>query len=322
SYETTCYANYFPELNLEAGVPGTYFSLNGGGPYAGCNDPNGCVYNLETKLVDSNQILLEKIRPLIDCDPRALLTQTSGAVQNSYSGWADLAQHEVSAVVQAKLNSTSSFDLSLQNAKGPVVNMDNFSVKVTSLPNNMSAMDLFQAFRSDINSYVDTSISLFTPYSSQDADSWYSNNPVGSMFSIQFYDPVVGWLNIDDGSVITSDYTGGTWIFTTAWTPKDGQHPVSGNREFGFSTNSDGSYTFFTRGVDRTTTQFTATAQYFTNTVFGGGDLLWSSFQQKLASYVNSNGGSANIEVPIKHRVNWEMVNSILLGNEDTPTCN
>ncbi|WP_452610969.1 hypothetical protein [Roseivirga echinicomitans] len=50
SYETTCYANYFPELNLEAGVPGTYFTLNGGGPYAGCNDPNGCVYNLETKL--------------------------------------------------------------------------------------------------------------------------------------------------------------------------------------------------------------------------------------------------------------------------------
>ena len=57
SYETTCYANYFPELNLEGGVPGTYYSQNGGGSYAGCNDPNGCVYNVETRILEPDDTL-------------------------------------------------------------------------------------------------------------------------------------------------------------------------------------------------------------------------------------------------------------------------
>lgn len=51
SYERTCSVNYYPELNLEGGVPGTYYSQNGGGSYAGCNDPYGCVYKVETKLI-------------------------------------------------------------------------------------------------------------------------------------------------------------------------------------------------------------------------------------------------------------------------------
>lgn len=262
-----------------------------------------------------------KIRQLVECDSTALLNQISGAPSNDYQSWSGLAKHKASSDVQNRLNSIGGFDLSLANARGPVANMDDFSVNIENLPPGMSAMDLFQEFRKNINSFVDQNISTFVPYSSDDVNTWLSNNPLGSMFSIQFYDPIFG-VNIDDGSVITSEYSGGTWIFSTAWTPKDGQHPVSGNREFGFSTNSDGSFTFFTRGVDRITTQFNATAQYFTNSVFGGADKLWSSFQTKLANYVNQNGGQASIVPPIKHRVDWDLVKSYLFAELEVPECN
>ena len=260
------------------------------------------------------------LNSLIECDSTALLFGINGN-QEKYKAWEDLAKHSSSSSIKSKLNSIGGFELSLKNARGPVVNMDDFSVKVNSLPTGMSAMQLFQAFRTDINSFLDTNVSYFAPYSAEDANTWQSHNPLGSMFSIQFFDPIFQSINIDDGTVITSDYNGGTWIFTTVWTPNDGQHPVSGNREFGFSHNSDGSYTFFTRGVDRITTQLNATAQYLTGAVFNGGDKLWKSFQSKLASYVNSNGGSAKVVEPTINRVDWDMVRHILTLVEELPPC-
>lgn len=262
----------------------------------------------------------KKIRKLIECDSTALLDQIAGSPNSDYQPWQRLAQHKATSEVENRLSNIGGFDLSLQNARGPVANMDDFSVDIHSLPSGMSAMDLFQEFRHNMNSFIDPSVSLFVPYSGNDASMWASNNPLGSMFSIQFFDPIFG-VNLDDGSVITSEYSGGTWIFTTAWTPKDGQHPVSGNREFGFSTNSDGSYTFFTKGVDRITTQFNSTAQYFTNAIFGGGDKLWASFQTKLAGYVNENGGQASVVEPVKHRVNWDLVRSYLFEELEVPGC-
>lgn len=316
-YTVVCDAN--GQNCSEPRATDTYFSIatecNWVSGSSSDSDSNCDPDNDEIPIIEPD-LLLKRLRDLIECDPRALLNGNN----ENYDAWSDLAQHDVPPAAQDRLNSVSGFDLSLQNARGPIVNMDDFSVRVQSLPPGISAMDLFQALRGDINGFIDTSLSLFTPFSADDVSMWYSNNPVGSMFSIYFYDPVFG-LNVDDGTVITTDYTGGTWIFTTAFTPKDLQHPVSGNREFGFMSNSDGSYTFFTRGVDRTTTQFDATAQYFTNMVFGGADKLWASFQRKLAEYVNAQGGQATIQEPIKHRVDWDLVENILLDNVELPEC-
>lgn len=49
SYETECYSSYYPDLDLGGGGgSGTYYSQNGGGPYANCEDPrHGCIYNID-----------------------------------------------------------------------------------------------------------------------------------------------------------------------------------------------------------------------------------------------------------------------------------
>ncbi|KYG79059.1 hypothetical protein EV198_3677 [Roseivirga ehrenbergii] len=49
SYETECNLEYIPDLYLGGGGgSGTYYSQNGGGPYAGCGDSvRGCLYKIE-----------------------------------------------------------------------------------------------------------------------------------------------------------------------------------------------------------------------------------------------------------------------------------
>ncbi|MGW8123429.1 hypothetical protein ACV07N_12285, partial [Roseivirga echinicomitans] len=62
SYETECNLEYLPDLDLGGGGgSGTYFSSNGGGPYEDCEDPStGCVYNVETKLINLEEELARK----------------------------------------------------------------------------------------------------------------------------------------------------------------------------------------------------------------------------------------------------------------------
>ena len=117
-------------------------------------------------------------------------------------------------------------------------------------------------------------------------------------------------LGPDNGSVIVSDYNILNWMFTTIYEPKYGQHPVSGNREFGVDLTSNG-ITVFTRGVDRITSPFARPIQGF---AFGVADALWESFQQGVASFVNKNGGVATIETPTIFRPNWSTIEGVING--------
>ena len=89
-------------------------------------------------------------------------------------------------------------------------------------------------------------------------------------------------------AVVLSEVSTDHWIFSTIWTPEDGGHPVSGNREFGFAPSSAEEVIFYTRGADRTTSVADSLGEA---TVFGAAHQLWLSFQRRLAAYVNSNGG-------------------------------
>ncbi|WP_447641689.1 MULTISPECIES: hypothetical protein [Chitinophagaceae] len=77
--------------------------------------------------------------------------------------------------------------------------------------------------------------------------------------------------------------------------PNNRNYPVSGNREFGFNTNPDGSYTFYTRGVDRLTDFSGDVFQKLFQLPFNSADALWNSFQNKIKDFVNSHGGCASI---------------------------
>jgi len=64
---------------------------------------------------------------------------------------------------------------------------------------------------------------------------------------------------------------------------------VSGTREFGYVANADGSYTFYTRGVDRITQSINDLL--VESKSFNEADNLWESFQAGIQNYANQNGG-------------------------------
>ncbi len=211
------------------------------------------------------------------------------------------------------------FDIhSIEDANGFVVNMDNFSVTVDELPTGMTAEGLLQEIRLNLNDFVNTNNSEFSPYNLysdypyDESFNWNSVNPVGTIIYID----ILG----DDGSVVVTKYNSNSWVFTTIEAPYTWDHPVSGNREFGFTSNSDGSYTFYTKGVDRFTqwlggefaAQFTFEGEQFT-----AADALWESFQSGIESYVNSNGGSATIQEPEFLRPSWAKMRQFLEGEID-----
>ncbi|WP_332022080.1 hypothetical protein [Kaistella sp.] len=97
----------------------------------------------------------------------------------------------------------------------------------------------------------------------------------------------------------------------------DGIHPVAGNRKFSMYTNpNDGSYTIYTRGVDRTSRNNDDNTPIINaimeSTAFVGADRLWSSMQEKLETYINSHEGSSSKVQPEKYRPNYNKVKAYL----------
>ena len=173
----------------------------------------------------------------------------------------------------------------------------------------MTAEQLLEFVRRNINNFVDGSPNgcNFQPYDPNiDTAGWL---PLflptafpGTAVSIDMFSSGV---NVDDGSVVLSEIASDHWIFSTLWTPDDGGHPVSGNRQFGFEPASAGEFVFFTRGADRTTSVLDSTMEA---TVFGAAHQLWLSFQRRFAAFVNGNGGLATVEPAISNRYDWPTV--------------
>ncbi|RIJ33449.1 hypothetical protein [Pontibacter oryzae] len=246
--------------------------------------------------------------------------------------WLNLAAHQTTAAQKQKVNniiakvivmsnpygmpisySYAGQVLDINNAYSTVVNMDYFSVNVTKLPvingQQLTPQQLLDRIRRDINSFVDVSLSEFTPYNHYGVDDtglWYSSNPTGAVVSIA--------IPGNSGSVITSSYSPNSWTFSTIRDPFNGNHPVSGNREFSYVANADGSYTFYTRGVDRLTDMWGTLAQNTTGIPFNKADALWTSFQTKIESYVNHNSGSARVGETYKERPDWAKVKEVMEG--------
>lgn len=217
----------------------------------------------------------------------------------------------------------------LERAVGGTINMDYYVVTVSRLPAGHTPAGMLNYIRTHINQFVDPSKSSFTPYPNQpgggdnvarwsgDGDPRTRDNPTGSFVSIN--------IPHDPGTVAVIDSGPDRWTFAAVQSPQDKPHPVSGNREFGFTQNDDGSVTFYTRGVDRITTALVDTVNSGARRVFGGegpvfngGDELWTSFQDRLASRLNAIEGSriATVEEPVFVRPNWDRVDDVLMGRE------
>lgn len=193
----------------------------------------------------------------VEDNPLAFLEIDCDQIQH----WQTLAQHTAPQPVLYKIDALPNswannfYIQELDNAGGTAVNMDYFGVKVTNLPMKpnsnpparYTADEYLDYIRRNFNAFVDGS--TFEPYCEfssmcqTETDLWTSSNPVGSIIYID----IIG----DDGVVVCTEYANDYWYFMTMNAPYARSHPVSGTRQFGYETNTDGSYNFFVRGTDR-----------------------------------------------------------------------
>jgi hypothetical protein len=250
--------------------------------------------------------------------------------------WQALAQHTPPQPVIDKLknlddNYTSiisgDWDIQyIENATSPIVNMDYFPVTISKLPKDpatglqFTPDDFLNYVRKNLNSFFEGNDTEFGPYNSTEAVIWNSTNYFGAIMRFDILLRVGGVVvGQQDGSVICSSQNGNTWRFTTIESPRDWSHPVSGTREFGLTTNEDGTYTFYTRGVDRvaeSTDDFIGGLPLI-QSPYDGGDALWTQFQENLKSYIEQpqNAGLALIQTPVISRPDWEKVKAVLRGD-------
>lgn len=288
-------------------------------------DENGnCIENATMPLVKTNSIA-ELLKDVLDENPFLLLEIDCNQIQH----WQALAQNVASQNILNKINNLPStffndFEIqSLEDANGTVVNMDYFPVKVTTLPTNPNTGQQFTSdefldyFRRNINAFTEGGGTTFEPYCEnvspsicqQETDLWNSNDPTGALVYLDIIS--------DDGVVICSEFHHDYWYFMTMNAPYAGNHPVSGTRQFGYEVNSDGSYNFFVRGVDR----FNSFIQSDVAETFSGvdpflaADVMWYAFQNNMNAFVNNNGGNSTIGTSIKNRPDWNKVKDVLLGN-------
>lgn len=208
--------------------------------------------------------ILMKLNSALELDPFKLQDVPCEEIKK----WQPIAQFKIPTSVQNKINdldesilnpATASWSVEdINNAEGAVVNMDYFPVTISKFPKKpdgttYTAPEFFQYFRKNFNSFLDQNITQFGPYNAAENAIWLSPNPLGAVMR---FDIPVNAIISQDGTVICSDSQESSWIFTTLKSPRDWDHPVSGHRKFGYEKNTDGSFTFYTRGVDRVTEQF------------------------------------------------------------------
>lgn len=214
----------------------------------------------------------------------------------------------------------------IEDAVGDI-NLDRYMVWVDDLPENpggggkFSAEEFLTYWRTHINDFVDTSISAFFPYAPRrdptgnvDEVKWNSSSPLGAVITIEL--PILG--PDESGSVVCTLIEPNRWRFSTWKTPGDNNHPVSGNREFGFYRGrykGRRGFVFQTRGADRITAFGSLLPDDVFNVVFGGADSLWRSLQQGLATFINSHGGTAEVISPAySSRYGWTLLKPFIFS--------
>src|SRR5438128_900427 len=127
---------------------------------------------------------------------------------------------------------------------------------------------------------MDSDLAKFEPFTAEDAVQWTADDPknaAGSILLIRIYlvrdgvckvNTLPKWACppgdvIDYGCVVVSEASrtrfrfstvkGGSGWFAVNDRNKPGAHPVSGNREFGFSRRTAGGWSFYSIGADRAT---------------------------------------------------------------------
>lgn len=234
------------------------------------------------------------------------------ATQPAWAPWADLLNAlPASATLMAKRveRNLANVNLNVQkieNATGDHVNFDSYVVRITRLPATAAnAEKLLENVRKKLNDFLDPSFSTFGPLDSSDGPDWTGQGAARPGCCMLFKIPLFVGIH-EQAAVVTSMGAANKWIFTPITVDKfsPGEHPVSGNREFGVRSVQGGAYEIYTRAADRVLASVLPGEQR----VFDGADSLWKSWQARVVSQINGNGGQAAALPPVKHRPTWSAV--------------
>lgn len=195
----------------------------------------------------------------------------------------------------------------IEDSSGAHVNFDTYVVEITGLPTKGPATpeSLLAHIRQNLNAFFDHSASTFVSHTTGDATDWAGGGPA-PLGSLMVFKIPAGGVFQEQGAVVTSASSPTMWVFSPVkigrWGP--GEHPVSGNREFGIRSVGEGRYQIYTRAADRPTDKNFP----MESTVFKGADKLWQSWQARVVDYVKANGGSATAAPPVIHQPRWTEV--------------
>jgi len=130
----------------------------------------------------------------------------------------------------------------IKNGNGRI-DFDDYSITIDKMPPGVTPEEFLRRLRNDPNGAIPgEKFKDWTEFSRR-RDPQGDAKP-GDIYDINMYGP-------ENGSVVLRDSAPDHFTVSTVNGPPYSEHPIYGNREFGFEKNEDGSTTFYTRAADR-----------------------------------------------------------------------
>ncbi|MDA3616334.1 RHS repeat domain-containing protein, partial [Polluticaenibacter yanchengensis] len=241
--------------------------------------------------------------------------------EKDYSPWRDLlTMHTCSNILAMANNRNSQMgsprfkNQEISKAYSDQLNLDYYSVKIIKLPPSFkSSSELFAFIKSEFATFIDKNNggASLSGWRDWEQKIFNSSNPESSVMKFKIY-PIRSFLSLDDANVITTKFSLNDkyWVFkpitdnTLNPLGSDGMHPVSGQRQFGLTSNdNDKTFTFYTRGVDRPWSAFDA---MMSGATFKGADALWKNVMKNVVDKINKMGGWAYVGASVSKQISWE----------------
>jgi RHS repeat-associated protein len=219
---------------------------------------------------------------------------------SDYSLWKDMLQFEKSKEYKDVFDKADKGRILDQQemdwAFSDVLNTDYYAVNIIALPTGMDESGFFEHVRKNFGEYMNNQ--RFSSYDKTSSNLWNSSNPTGAIMVFK------DWR--DNADVLTTQSSTNHWVFTPVGTAWDWEHPLAGHREFGLTKNTNGSYTFYTRGVDML---WDMEDLFIAQGVFGFFDIadkLWNGVMDNLVKEINEKGGKAEKTHSFTRKIDWE----------------
>lgn len=169
----------------------------------------------------------------------------------------------------------------LKNGNGRI-DFDDYSITVDKMPPGVTPEEFLRRLRNDPNGAIPgENFKGWTEFARR-GDPKADAKP-GDIYDIDMYGP-------ENGSVVLRDSAPDHFTVSTVHGPPYSEHPIYGNREFGFEKNDDGSTTFYTRAADRRE-WMSGQLPLGLQTARAGQAETWRSMMKDLGAQIDDMGG-------------------------------